>query len=181
MARISATSKSQTPGSRKCSLTKRSGRPLVCPGSRLKTLGRSRASFGRLDFTIARRRVCHERFEQFARSLRHLIHCAIENFFVRFGRFRKAAEFTNELQRRRTDLFLGRRRFEVMKGLNISTHAVLLRPQSEKLRDLCFLRFFPNSSGYILECQHNQGENRSDHRNTKGAQPACNSDGSRQP
>jgi hypothetical protein len=95
---------------------------------------RSLASFGCFSFTIPRRGVGHERIEQLACGLRHLLDGAIENFFVCFRRFRKAAELPNELQRRRADFFLRRRRFEVMKGFNISTHAVLLPTINQALR-----------------------------------------------
>jgi len=95
---------------------------------------RSLAGFRCFSFTIPRRGVGHERIEQLACGLRHLLDGAIENFFVCFRRFRKAAELPNELQRRRADLFLRRRRFEVMKGSNISTHAVLLPTINQALR-----------------------------------------------
>ena len=56
------------------------------------------------------------------RSLRHLIHSAIEGGFVGLRRLAEAAELSNELKRRRADFFVGRRWFEVVQGLNVSTH-----------------------------------------------------------
>src|ERR1700730_10608264 len=60
--------------------------------------------------------------EQMMRDVSDLINCAIESLFVRFGRFGEATQFPNELERRRADFFLGRRRREVVKGFDVSTH-----------------------------------------------------------
>jgi hypothetical protein len=55
--------------------------------------------------------------------LGHLIHRAIEDEFVGAGGLCEAAKFSDELQRRRVDFFVCRRRFEVVQGLNVSTHS----------------------------------------------------------
>jgi hypothetical protein len=54
--------------------------------------------------------------------LRDLIHSAIESQLVSPGRLGEAAQFAHELNRRSSDFFVGRRRFEIVKSLNISTH-----------------------------------------------------------
>jgi len=56
--------------------------------------------------------------------LRHLVYGVIKGEFVGPRRLCEAAEFSNELQRRRTDFFFCRRRFEVVQGLNVSTHNI---------------------------------------------------------
>ena len=56
--------------------------------------------------------------------LRDLIDGAIEHLFVRLGWFTEAAEFADELQRRRADFFVRRGRFEVMQGLDVSAHSI---------------------------------------------------------
>ncbi len=57
--------------------------------------------------------------------LRDLVYGATEGQFVRFGRLGEAAEFADELQRRRADFFVRRRRFEVVQGLDVSTHYII--------------------------------------------------------
>src|SRR5947207_15530866 len=91
----------------------------------MKALRRSRAGFACLDFSIARRSVRNQRVEQLVRGLRDLLYCTIENRLVRLRGLRKTTEFAHKLQRRRANLFVGRRWFEVMKCFDISTHAVI--------------------------------------------------------
>ena len=55
--------------------------------------------------------------------LGHLIDRAIEGEFVGAGGLCEAAKFSDELQRRRVNFFVCRRRFEVVQGLNVSTHS----------------------------------------------------------
>jgi hypothetical protein len=57
-------------------------------------------------------------------GLRHLIDGAIKGEFVGLGWLGKTAEFSDELQRRRTNFFIRRRRLKVVKGLDISTHSI---------------------------------------------------------
>jgi hypothetical protein len=56
--------------------------------------------------------------------LRHLVYCPIEGGFVGLGGLCEAAEFADELQRRRADFFIRRRRFEVVQGFDVSTHDI---------------------------------------------------------
>lgn len=58
--------------------------------------------------------------------LRDLVYGATEGEFVRLGGLCEAAEFADELQRRRADFFVRRRRFEVMQGLDVSAHSFYL-------------------------------------------------------
>src|SRR5215204_358651 len=102
--------------------------PLECRNRGLKTLRGPGASLCRFDLAITRRSVGHERVEKIVCDLCHLLYSSVECLFVCLRWLREATEFANKLQRRRTNLFFSRRRFEVMKGLNISTHAVSLPP-----------------------------------------------------
>ena len=56
------------------------------------------------------------------RCLRYLVHGVIEGKFVGLRGLREATQFADKLQRRRVDFLVRCRRFEVVKGLNISTH-----------------------------------------------------------
>ena len=58
--------------------------------------------------------------------MRDLVYGATEGQFVRLGGLCEAAEFSDELKRRRADFFVRRRRFEVMQGLNASAHIIYL-------------------------------------------------------
>ena len=60
----------------------------------------------------------------------------------------EAAELADKLQRRRADLFVGRRRFEVVQSLNVSTHNIYLSPPLE-LKSPCALPAFDYSSFYF--------------------------------
>ena len=68
----------------------------------------------------------HQGIEQVMGGMSHLIHCAIESLFVCLRWASESAELSNELQSRRPDLVLGRRRREVVKCLNISAHNKLV-------------------------------------------------------
>jgi hypothetical protein len=87
-----------------------------------------------LNFTIAWRRSRYQRVEQLCRGLCYLFDRAVESLLVCLRRLCKSTQFPYELQRRSTNLFFGRRRFEVMKRFDISTHAVLLPPALKSLR-----------------------------------------------
>lgn len=95
-------------------------------GMKMKTLRRSRASFHRFYFAIARRNICLQRMQQLSRNVRHTIDRPIKRFFIRLGRFGEAAQFPNELKRGCADLFLRGRRREVMQGFDVSTHKQFL-------------------------------------------------------
>src|SRR6266576_3408392 len=93
---------------------------------RAKPLGRSCASFQCFRLAISRWSIRHQRIKQFLRDLRHPIDGASESLFVRLGRFGEAAQFSNELKRRRPNFFLRGRRREVMQCFDVSTHKFLL-------------------------------------------------------
>jgi hypothetical protein len=88
----------------------------------VKPLGGSRARFHSFDFAIARRGIGHKGVKQVLGGVGHVVHRAVEGFFIRFGRFAEAAQFPNELKRRRADFFVGRGRGEVMQGSDVSAH-----------------------------------------------------------
>jgi hypothetical protein len=69
--------------------------------------------------------------KEFVCGLRHLFHGAIESDFVCLGGLCEAAQLSDELQRRRTDFFVRRRRFEIVQGFNVSTHNVGSPPNAE--------------------------------------------------
>jgi hypothetical protein len=56
-------------------------------------------------------------------GLRHLFYSAGEGEFVGLRGLCEAAEFANELQRRRPDFFVRCGRFEIVQGLDVSTHS----------------------------------------------------------
>ena len=62
------------------------------------------------------------------RRLRHLFDCRVEGNLVGLRGPGKAAELPYELQRRGADFFLCRWRFEIVQGLNISTHGICCEP-----------------------------------------------------
>src|ERR1700730_3380207 len=97
-------------------------------GRRVKTLRRPGTSLRRFNFAISRWSVRNQRLKEFVSRLRHLVDRAIEGEVVGLRGLVKAAEFANELQRRRADLFFRCRRFEVVQHLNVSTHSIYLPP-----------------------------------------------------
>jgi hypothetical protein len=88
---------------------------------------RSRASFHRFGYAIARRRVGHERIEQMLRGVRDIIDGTIESCLVCLGRFRETAQLADELKRRSANLVVRRRWTEVMKCFDGSAH---IRPSA---------------------------------------------------
>ena len=56
------------------------------------------------------------------RGMRDFIDRAIERFLVCFRRLGETAQFSDELQRRRPDLIIGRGWTEVMQGFDGSAH-----------------------------------------------------------
>ena len=91
-----------------------------------KPLRRSRLGFHRFHLAITRRRIRYERFKQMMRGMRYFIDCVIECFLVCFRRLRETAQFSDELQRRRLNLIIGRRWIEVVKCFDRSAHGELL-------------------------------------------------------
>ena len=61
--------------------------------------------------------------EKSSRGFSHLVNSEIERILVGFRRLIEPAELSDELNRRRADLFRSDRRFEVEKGFDISAHA----------------------------------------------------------
>jgi hypothetical protein len=56
------------------------------------------------------------------RSVRDFIDRAIESVLVRFRRLGETAQLPDELQRRRPNFIIRRRRSKIMQGLNASAH-----------------------------------------------------------
>src|SRR5213593_2391528 len=98
----------------------RSGGVLRIGGA--KSVCRPGASLGSFDFAIAGWSVRNETVEQLMRCTSHPVHRAIESEFVRLGGLREAAQLPDELEGRRTDLFVRGGWFEVMQSLDVSTH-----------------------------------------------------------
>jgi hypothetical protein len=65
-------------------------------------------------------------------DMRNFVHRSIECLFVRLRRFGKTAQLSNKLERRRANFIIGRRRTEVMKCFDGSTHT---RPSTILDRD----------------------------------------------
>src|SRR5436190_2300484 len=85
---------------------------------------RPRLRFRRFHLAVARRSRRLERLQQAARGNAHLVHRAIERRLVGLGGLVETAELANELQRRRLDLVLGRRRLEIIERANVSAHSI---------------------------------------------------------
>jgi hypothetical protein len=66
--------------------------------------------------------------KELVRRLCHLFDSIIEGNLVGLRGLGEAAELPHELQRRRADFFLCRRRFEIVQSLNISTHKFFRLP-----------------------------------------------------
>jgi hypothetical protein len=64
--------------------------------------------------------------EQMLGGMSHVVDGAVERFLVRLRRFREAAQFPDELERRRANLVVRGRRQEVMQCLNVSAHGSFL-------------------------------------------------------
>src|SRR5581483_2948068 len=69
---------------------------------------RTGARLGGLDVAIARRRRRDQLFEQVMRGVRHRLDRTVEGFLVGLGRAVEAGKLPHELQRRGTDLLIGR-------------------------------------------------------------------------
>src|SRR5215218_5310518 len=85
-----------------------------------EALCRSRARGGGDLVAIARRRRRLQRVDQPPRRDRNLFDGAVERVLIRFGWLVEAAQFANELQRRVTDLFVGRRWIKIEQRLDVS-------------------------------------------------------------
>src|SRR6266404_1939317 len=79
---------------------------------------RSRGFF----FSILRRRSGFERAEKSLRDAGYFIDCRQKRGFICLRRFVEAADFSHELERSRSNLFVSDRRIEVEKGFDVSAH-----------------------------------------------------------
>ena len=75
-----------------------------------ETFCRSRSYFQCFGFTITRRRIRHQRFEQMMSGMRDFVDCSIEGVLVCFRRFGETGQLSNKLERRRPNLVVCRRR-----------------------------------------------------------------------
>src|SRR5207302_8258067 len=73
--------------------------------------------------TVPGRHVCDQRLEQMMSGMRDFVDRSIKSVLVCFRRFGETAQFSNELQRRRTNFVLGCWRTKVMKCFDCSAHA----------------------------------------------------------
>ena len=85
------------------------------------------------------------------RGVCDFIDSAIESVLVCFRRFGEAAQFPNELQRRRVNFIIRRRWTEIMQGFDGSTHKKLLTADAvvskvesiARMKTIFFRRSFP--------------------------------------
>jgi uncharacterized protein DUF1931 len=97
---------------RRCGVQRTSGEALERPLARL----------AHLFFAIARRRIRLQRMDQPMRGCGHLVDGAAERSFVDARRPCRAAQLSDELERRRANLVVGRRRLKVGERLDVATH-----------------------------------------------------------
>jgi hypothetical protein len=88
----------------------------------LISLGRSRFRLQRFRFAIPRRRISDQRFKKMMRGMGHVIHRAIESFFICLGRFGETGQLPDELKRRCANFILSSGWAEVMKCFDGSAH-----------------------------------------------------------
>jgi hypothetical protein len=89
---------------------------------RIEAFRRSRTCFHRFDCAIARRGVGHKRIEQMLCGMSDIIDSAVESCLICLGRFRETAQLPDELKRRSANFIRRRRRTEVVKCFDGSTH-----------------------------------------------------------
>src|SRR5262245_10232491 len=88
----------------------------------------------RLDLSVARLGVGHQRPDQRTRGGRDLLDRVVEHDLVGLGGAGEAAQLANELQRRGADLLVGGGRLEVEQGLDASTHGGVTQMESHPVR-----------------------------------------------
>lgn len=71
---------------------------------------------------ILGRRLCDQRAYELPRSRSHLLYSLIESRFVGFGGTVEAAELSHELKSRGADFIIGRRRFKIEQGFDVTAH-----------------------------------------------------------
>lgn len=106
--------------------------------------------FGCLDLTVPGRRLGHQGGEEGGRSPSDFIDGSIEGFSVCGRWFGKSTDLPYELQGCHPDLFIGRRGFEIIQGLDIPAHS--------SVPFIFTLRIHPDSSKF-----HAYGRDEIDH------------------
>src|SRR5882672_3968388 len=89
------------------------GPPLIVLLSGSESRDGPRPCLRRLDLAVARLGVGHQRPDERPRGSGYLLDRMIEHRLVGFGRGSEAAQLADELQRRRPDLLIGCRWFEI--------------------------------------------------------------------
>src|SRR5882672_6430827 len=89
-------------------------------------LRRSRARLRGDLVAILRRRRRRQRIDQATSDVGHLVDGTIERGLVRLRWRVESAQLADELQRRRADFFLSRRRIEIEKRFDVSAHLSFL-------------------------------------------------------
>src|SRR4029078_4194830 len=87
-------------------------------------VGAPRPPLGRLDFAVLRRRGGDQRAQQPLARSRDLVDGAVEGLDVGLRGLRRAADLAHVLERGRADLFLRRRRVEVVESSDVPAHAL---------------------------------------------------------
>src|SRR5690349_23375215 len=128
MATPKATSANQARALRLAIATTRPGHPRR--SSATEALCGLGARLRRLDLSIAWWGIRHETLDERPRRVRDLVHGACKHRFVGFRRPGEAAQLSDELQRRGSNLIVRGRRSEVVQRFDASTHgASPLSPQ----------------------------------------------------
>src|SRR6185436_13015480 len=100
------------------------GKKFLTAAGPLVALCRPGPGLGRLDRTIARRSVRHERIEQLVSRVSYLLHRVVECSLVGLGGSCGTAQLADELEGGRADLFVRGGRLEVMQRPNVSAHEI---------------------------------------------------------
>src|SRR5262249_11530725 len=91
-------------------------------GGAAEAFGGARLRLGGLDGAIAERRRRDQRVDEAPRDGRDLFDAVVEHLLVQLRRRVHAGELPHELQRRRADLLVSRRRLKIEKGLDAAAH-----------------------------------------------------------
>ena len=59
---------------------------------------------------------------------------SVERLSVRLGRLRRPADLPHVLERRGLDLVVGRRRLEIVKGVDVPAHAGMVAPAHARIQ-----------------------------------------------
>jgi hypothetical protein len=94
----------------------------IIGGNSPKTFRRARLRLNGLDFAVARWSIRHQSVEQMLDEMCDFVDRAIERLFISVRWLAEATKLSNKLQRRRSDLLIGRWRAEVMQGFDVSAH-----------------------------------------------------------